>query len=67
MWINYIINLDSKLKFRFKVLKNEEKNSEKTLIVFAPLELRLAFYKEILKYIKQSLATTRNFDLFYQQ
>ena len=28
-WINYIINLESKLKDRFKVLKNEEKLSEK--------------------------------------
>ena len=28
-WINYIINLESKLKDRFKVLKNEEKISEK--------------------------------------
>ena len=25
-WINYIINLESKLKDRFKVLKNDEKN-----------------------------------------
>ena len=28
-WLNYIINLESKLKDRFKVLKNEEKISEK--------------------------------------
>ena len=27
--INYIVNLESKLKDRFKVLKNEEKNSQK--------------------------------------
>ena len=28
-WKNYIVNLESKLKYRFKVLKNEEKISEK--------------------------------------
>ena len=28
-WINYIVNLESKLKYRFKALKNEEKISEK--------------------------------------
>ena len=28
-WISYINNLESKLKDRFKVLKNEEKNSQK--------------------------------------
>ena len=28
-WINYIVNLESKLKDRFQVLKNEEKNPEK--------------------------------------
>ena len=28
-WLNYIINLETKLKDRFKVLKNEEKISEK--------------------------------------
>ena len=28
-WINYIVSLESKLKDRFKVLKTEEKNSEK--------------------------------------
>ena len=28
-WLNYIINLENKLKDRFKVLKNEEKISEK--------------------------------------
>ena len=33
--INYIVNLESKLKDRFKVLKNEEKNQKKNLIVFA--------------------------------
>ena len=26
-WTNYIINLENKLKDRFKVLKNEEKSS----------------------------------------
>ena len=33
--INYIVNLESKLKDRFKVFKNEEKNQKKNLIVFA--------------------------------
>ena len=28
-WLNYIINLENKLKDRFKVLKSEEKISEK--------------------------------------
>ena len=64
-WINYIINLQNKLKDSFKVPKNEEKISEKDLIVLAQLELHLAFYMVILKYIEQSLTTLRN--LFYQQ
>ena len=28
-WMNYIINVESELKHRFKILKNEEKISEK--------------------------------------
>ena len=66
-WKNYIINLESKLKDRFKVLKNEEKIQKKSLIVYAQLELALALYIVILKYIKQLLTTLPNFDLFYQQ
>ena len=59
-WINYIINLESELKNKKKILK-------KNLIVFAPLELHPEFYMVILKYIKQSLTTLQNLDLFYQQ
>ena len=33
-WINYTVNLESKLKYRFKVLKNEEKCQKMYLIVF---------------------------------
>ena len=66
-WINHIINLESKLKDRLKLLKNEQKMSEEYLIVFAQLELRPAFCVVVLKYIKQSLTTLQNFDLFYQQ
>ena len=33
-WLNYIINLENKLKDRFKVLKNEEKISETELVVY---------------------------------
>ena len=66
-WKNYTINLESKLKDRFKVLKNEEKIQKKSLIVYAQLELALALYIVILKYIKQLLTTLPNFDLFYQQ
>ena len=36
-WINYTVNLESKLKYRFKVLKNEEKCQKKYLIVFPQL------------------------------
>ena len=35
--INYIVNLESKLKDRFKVLKNEEKNSEKEFDSICPV------------------------------
>ena len=65
--IDYIIHLENKLKDRFKVLKNEEKIQKSYLIVFVQLKLRLAFYTAILKYLKQSLTTLRNFDLFYEQ
>ena len=65
--INYIINLESKLKNCFKVIKNEEKFSEKKFDGIAPLELRPEFYPVILKYIKQSLTKLLNFHLFYQQ
>ena len=37
-WINYIINLKSKLKDRFKVLKNEENFSEKEFDSICPVE-----------------------------
>ena len=36
-WINYIINLKSKLKDRFKVLKNEEEFSEKEYDSICPV------------------------------
>ena len=36
-WINYIINLENKLKDRFKVLKNEEKVSEKEFDSISPV------------------------------
>ena len=36
-WINYIVNLESKLKDRFKVLKNEEKISEKEFDSICPV------------------------------
>ena len=65
--IDYIVHLENKLKDRFKVLKNEEKIQKSYLIVFVQLKLRLAFYTAILKYLKQSLTTLRNFDLFYEQ
>ena len=65
--IDYIIHLENKLKDRFKVLKNEEKIQKSYLIVLVQLKLRLAFYTVILKYLKQSLTTLQNFDLFYEQ
>ena len=65
--IDYIIHVENKLKDRFKVLKNEEKVQKSYLIVFVQLKLRSAFYTAILKYLKQSLTTLRNFDLFYEQ
>ena len=66
-WINYIINTESKLKDHFKVPEMRTKFQKNNLIVFAQLALFPAFYKIILKYIKQSLTTLQNFDLFYQQ
>ena len=36
MCMNYIINLESKLKFRFKVLKNEEEHSDKEFDTTCP-------------------------------
>ena len=36
-WLNYIINLESKLKDRFKVLKNEEKISKKEIDSICPV------------------------------
>ena len=36
-WINYNVNLESKLKDRFKVLKNEEKISEKEFDSICPV------------------------------
>ena len=44
-----------------------EKISEKEFDSIYTVELHPAFYTVILKYIKQSLTTLRNFDLFYQQ
>ena len=66
-WINYIINTESKLKDYFKVPEVRTKFQKNNLIVFAQLALFPPFYKVILKYIKQSLTTLQNFDLFYQQ
>ena len=36
-WLNYIINLESKLEDRFKVLKNEEKKSKKEFDNICPV------------------------------
>ena len=51
-WLNYMIDLENKLKDCFKVLKNEEKIQKKNLIMFAQLGLPPAFYMVIIKYIK---------------
>ena len=56
---NYIVNLESKLKDRFKVLKNEEKFQKKILIIFAQLELYAGFYTVALSYIKQFLTKSK--------
>ena len=37
IWINYIINMQNKLKDRFKILKNEEKISEKEYDSISPV------------------------------
>ena len=65
-WLNYIINLENKLKDHFKVIKNGEKISEKEFDI-CPVGTTTTFYMVILKYIKQSLTTLQNFDLPYQQ
>ena len=51
----------------FTKLKDCFKLWGQSLIAFARLELLPVFYTAILKYIKQSLTRTRNFELFYQQ
>ena len=65
-WINYIINLENKLKDRFKVLKNEEKILEKEFDSISPFGTTPDILYGNPK-IKQSLTILRNFDLFYQQ
>ena len=66
-WTNYIVDLESKLKDRFKVLKNEENISEKKIDSICPVGTTPEFSAVVLTYIKQSLTTLQNFDLFYQQ
>ena len=66
-WTNYIVDLESKLKDRFKVLKNEENISEKEFDSICPVGTTPEFSTVVLTYIKQSLTTLQNFDLFYQQ
>ena len=60
--INYIINLESKLKVS-KYLKMKTKFLKKNLIVFAQLALPRHFHTVILKYIRQSLITFKNSEI----
>ena len=67
-WINYIVNLESKLKDRFKVLKNEGKNSEKEFDSICPVGTTpgiLYGNPKVHKTVDNN--THRNLDLFYQQ
>ena len=54
-------------KIVLKYLRMRRKIKKNNLIVFAQLELRPGFYTVILRYIKRSLATLQNLELFYQQ
>ena len=61
------VNLESKLKDRFKVLKNAEKISEKEFDGICPVGTTPRILYGNPKYIKQSLTTLQNLDVFYQQ
>ena len=60
-WINYIINLESKLKDSFKVLKKEEKNSRKDFDSICPVGTTPSISYD------NPQVHLRNFDRFYQQ
>ena len=66
-WVSCIINLENKLKDPFKILKNEEKISEKELDSISPVGTTSGILYGSPKVHKQSLIILLNFDLFYQQ
>ena len=51
-WINYIINLENKLKDRFEILKNEEKNLEKEFDSISPVRSTPSILYGNITYIK---------------
>ena len=62
--ISYIINLKSKLKDHFKILKNEEKIYEKKIDSNCPVGITLGI---LYGNPKAHKTTLRYFDLFYLQ
>ena len=66
-WINYIVNLESKLKGRLKVLKNEEKLLEKEFDSVCPVGTTPGILYGNLKVHKTVVNNAPKFDLFYQQ
>ena len=66
-WINYIINLKSKLKDCFKVLKNKEKISEKQFDSISLVGTTPIILYGNPKVHKTVVNNTPKFDLFYQQ
>ena len=66
-WINYIVNLESKLKGRLKVLKNEKKLLEKEFDSVCPVGTTPGILCGNLKVHKTVVNNAPKFDLFYQQ
>ena len=66
-WINYIVNLESKLKGRLKVLKNEQKLLEKEFDSVCPVGTTPGILYGNLKVHKTVVNNAPKFDLFYQQ
>ena len=64
-WIDYIINLESKLKDCFNYFKMRSNFQKENLMVFSQLAVLLEYCTVISKYAKQSLTVLPNFDLFF--
>ena len=65
-WLNYIANLEKKLKEHFKTLENNKKYHRINLKVFPPLANSSNFCMDFLKSTKLGLIKFPNFSLYYQ-